>query len=168
MQFLIISPAFIILYWRKPVVGKYVMIGALVVTNIMAVAPYFFLGIKPYLQVLIHGAKLLSANVNDSINWYHTYPNVQIHSYFVGIAAGFIMKKGVYMSPTQVKLSWIGSVIGIVSVYVWQASFWAPGEKEPVMAALLWHTVGKFIFSASFSWILLGLCSGRGCKSCFF
>ena len=141
------------------------MIVALVVTNLVAILPYFALGVKPYLQILIHGAKLLSSNASDSINWYHTYPNVQIHSYFMGIATGFIMKRGLYMTRTQVKLCWVGSVIGIVSVYVWQASFWTTGESEPVIGALLWHTLGKFIFSASFSWVLFGLCSGRGCKS---
>ncbi|XP_054166038.1 nose resistant to fluoxetine protein 6-like [Oppia nitens] len=162
MQFLIISPAFILLYWRRPNLGKQVLIGALIVTNIAAVLPYFILGVKPYLQILIHGAKLLSANANDSINWYHTYPNVQIHSYFIGIATGFIMKKGISMSVNQVRLCWIGSIIGIISVYVWQASFWGPGLTEPVISALLWHTLGKFIFAISFSWILFAICSGRG------
>lgn len=167
MQYLVISPSFVILYWRRPTLGKYVMIVALVITNLAAILPYFVMGVKPYLQILIHGAKLLSSNANDSINWYHTYPNVQAHSYFVGIAAGFIMKNGVVLRPTQVKLCWIGSFLGIVSVYVWQASFWRSALTEPVIGALLWHTLGKFIFAVSFSWILIGLCSGKGCKYSF-
>ena len=167
MQFLIISPSFVILYWRRPTLGKYVMICALVITNIGAILPYFVIGVKPYLQILIHGAKLLSSDANNSINWYHTYPNVQAHSYFVGIAAGFVTKKGLSMSRTQVKLCWIGSVLGIVSVYIWQASFWRSGLSEPVVGALLWHTLGKFIFAISFSWILVGICTGKGCKCRF-
>jgi len=161
MQFILVSPLFIILHYKKPKIGVYAIVTAIIFTLFLSVSPKLLFGIKPYLQIIGHGTKLLTKDVSDSVNWYHTAPNVHALSYFIGIAAGFLIKKKVTLSQNREKIIWALTVFGITSMYYWQMTFFKASETEPVVGSLLWHSFGKLMFSSSWAWIFFAICTGR-------
>lgn len=104
---------------------------------------------------------MLNMDFNIYFTWYHTSPNVNAISYFVGIAFGFLMMKKTSFTQLQQKIFWILSVLSIIIMYLWQYSLFKTGDKENNLSALLWHSIGKLLFSSSFGWIYYEICSGR-------
>ena len=162
-QFLIISPIFIITYHKRPRIGLIVVFTAIVVSLFIAISPFLLFGIKPWHQILTHGIKMLSSEFNTSVNWFHTTPNVHLVSYLIGISFGFLMnRKQLNINEKCVKLLWMASVVAIPSIYYWNDTFWNGGAEEPQLSVLLWHTIGKILFSAAYGWIYFACCTGRG------
>lgn len=161
-QFLVISPLFIILYYKKPRLGFYAISAALCLTLVTTISPFLLFGIKPYVQRLSGGSAFLTSRLNDSMNWFHTTPNNHAFSYFMGIAFGFLMNKERLISRSKVRLFWSLSLAGIFVAYYWNNSFWYTGSREKQTSALLWHSVGKVIYCLSFGWIYYACCTGWG------
>ena len=166
MQFLIISPIFIILYHKKPRIGLIVIFCSIFCSLFITISPFLLYGIKPWHQILTHGIRMLSSEFNHSVNWFHTTPNVHIISYLIGICFGFLKNnKSIEISDKGVRLFWMASVGGIVSMYYWNDTFWKGGsDTEPELSVLLWHTIGKVMFCSCFGWIYFACCTGRGGK----
>jgi len=157
----LVSPFFIILYYKKPKIGVYAIIAAITFTLFLSISPTLLFGIKPYLQIIIHGSQLLGGDFMDSIIWYHTAPNVHAISYFIGIALGFIMRTTFIISPSQQKFFWILSISSIIGMYYWNNTFWKPSETEMGLSVLLWYSIGKLMFCISFGWIYYAICTGK-------
>ena len=124
--------------------------------------------IKPSLEHIIfyhysHGIRVLSAEFNHSVNWFHTTPNVHIISYLIGICFGFMFnKKDLKISDKLVRIFWFLSFAAIFLIYYWNDTFWKVGPQEPELSVLLWHTIGKVFFSSSYGWIFYACCTGKG------
>jgi len=162
MQYLLITPFFVILYYKKPKIGIYLILVFILFTSIVSISPKILFGIEPYLQIIVHGTTLLTKQIKDSFNWYHTTPNVYFVSYFIGIGFGFLVNKNIKFSRRHENLFWTLSIISVFTMYYWNNTFFRSDHYIPVWSALLWHSIGKIFFGLSTAWIFYAICTGRG------
>lgn len=162
MQYLAISPLFIVVYHKKPRTGIVLISVAILCSLLITISPSVLMGVKPWHQMLSQGIRVLSAEFNHSVNWFHTTPNVHLISYLIGICFGFLFnKKDIQFSDKLVPIFWISSVTAIVGTYYWNDTFWKAADEEPALSVLLWHSIGKVFFSTSYGWIFFASCTGR-------
>jgi len=160
LQLTIIAPIFIITYFKKPIVGLYAIIAVIIIGLFASISPQVLFGIKPYLQ--IWDLETVHVTISKSFRWYHNTPNVYVTSFFVGIAFGYLMRKEISFSRLQQILFWILSIVMILTVYFWHNNFWRLDKSAPLWSVLLWHSIGKLLFSSGFGWIFYMCCTGRG------
>ena len=156
-----ISPLFILLFYKSRRHGLFALIVIIIITLFSTISPYLIFGIKPWLQRLSNGVFFILGDISD-LSWFHTTPNNHAFSYFIGICFGLLMHQNIELNSFKVRLFWILSIIGIFGVYYWNNTFWYHRDTEPQTSVLLWHTVGKAIYSSSFGWIYFSCCTGRG------
>ena len=154
-----IAPVFVIIYFKKPIVGIYTILTAIILSLFVAIAPTLIWGIPPYLRIWELDSVIFSNS--RSLAYYHTFPTVYLISFLVGFPFGFMLMKRIQFSRLQETLFWTASLVAIPSVYFWHNTFWRLDHSAPLISALLWHTIGKLAFSLGFGWIFYACCTGR-------
>jgi peptidoglycan/LPS O-acetylase OafA/YrhL len=159
LQLQIIAPIFILLYYKKPNLGIYATILAIILGLIAAVAPQLLYNIKPYAK---HWEMETFEEIFDGWKWYHFTTNGYITSFFVGIIVGFLMRKQIFISRQVEILSLIISIAMIVSIYLWNNTFWSRDRSASDLSLLLWYSFGKLISSTGYACIFYILSTGKG------
>ena len=162
LQLTAIAPIFVIIFFKKPIVGIYTIITAIILSLLIAISPQILLGIPPYLRIWDLESIIFSNS--RSMAYYHTMPIAYLVTFLVGFPFGFMLFKNVQFTKLQERVFWVLSVISILSVYLWHNSFWRLDQSAPLISILLWHTVGKLVFGMGVGWIIFACCSGRGGK----
>jgi peptidoglycan/LPS O-acetylase OafA/YrhL len=159
LQLQIIAPIFILLYYKKPNLGICATILAIILGLIAAVAPQLLYNIKPYAK---HWEMETFEEIFDGWKWYHLTTNGYITSFFVGIIVGFLMRKQIFISRQVEILSLIISIAMIVSIYLWNNTFWSRDRSASDLSLLLWYSFGKLISSTGYACIFYILSTGKG------
>src|SRR5882672_5847762 len=110
LQLTAIAPIFIITYYKKPMIGIYLLLSAIVFSLFAAILPYIAFGVRPYLQIWELETVIFSNS--KSLAYYHTTPNVYLVSFLVGIGFGFVLARTKKLQFT-----------GIQSLIIWCLSF---------------------------------------------
>jgi uncharacterized membrane protein YbjE (DUF340 family) len=147
------------LYYKKPNLGIYATILAIILGLISAISPQLLYNIKPYSK---HWEMEAFEEIFDGWKWYHMTTNGYITSFFVGIIVGFLMRKQIFISRKVEILSLIISIAMIVSIYLWNNTFWRRDRSASDLSHLLWYSFGKLISSTGFACIFYILSTGKG------
>jgi uncharacterized membrane protein YbjE (DUF340 family) len=147
------------LYYKRPKLGIYATILAIILGLILAIAPQLLYNIKPYSK---HWELKNFEEIIDGWKWYHMATNGYITSFFVGIIVGFLMRKQIFISRTVEILSLFISIAMIVSIYLWNNTFWRRDRSASDLSHLLWYSFGKLISSTGFACIFYILSTGKG------
>ncbi len=147
------------MYYRNPRIGIYFNIVAIIIGLISSIAPQLF-HINPYVELLDNDS---FETLYQSWTWFHMSTTEYISSFFIGIFAGYCLRKKVNLSPDSVKKLWFCSLMSIVLAFMWNNTLWRIDTKKLNKAnILLWFSFGKFISASGFAWIYFACCSGRG------
>ncbi|XP_046395726.1 nose resistant to fluoxetine protein 6-like [Ischnura elegans] len=164
MHLFIISPPIVYLLWKKPTLGKILL---LTVTVASIVTSFLVTYVKRLDALLLLYMKTLSDPIsNDTFRSMYIPTHTRASPYFIGMAAGYakyvIQSREIKIPKLVVWAGWLIALVCIEGTVFSAWVFYSPGRPYDPLESALYGAFHRITWSIGTSWIIIAVSTGNG------